>query len=355
MTENFWLGKRVLVTGHTGFKGSWLCLWLQKLGANVTGFSLEPPTKPSLFQQASVAQNMVSIIGDIRELEHLFTVFNSTQPEIVFHLAAQSIVRTSYKDPIETYSTNVMGSLNILEATKNTESVRALVMVSTDKCYENKESSAGYKEQDRLGGFDPYSSSKACLEILVDSYRQSYTMNESNNLSIATVRAGNVIGGGDYAKDRLIPDIVTVIENNDDLMLRYPNAIRPWQHVLEPLSGYLMLAEKLFLKGKSFAQAWNFGPKEANAQTVEWVSRYLIQCFQTNTSIKSNSDKQPHETSYLRLDASKAKEKLGWQSVWSIETTLQKIFEWQSNRSLTLHELCLKQILEYQHAIKQRK
>lgn len=349
MQQNFWQGKKVLVTGHTGFKGSWLCLWLQKLGAEVSGFSLAP-TSPSLFEQAQVSDNMTSMLGDIRDTKSLALAIENSPPDIVFHLAAQSLVRASYLDPIETYSTNVMGSLNLLEAIKNVPSVKAVIMVSTDKCYENVESGAGYNEDDRLGGYDPYSSSKACLELMVASYRQAFLSDANNQLHIATARAGNVIGGGDYAQDRLIPDILQAISENSDVELRYPHAVRPWQHVLEPLSGYMLLAEKLYQQGKVFAQAWNFGPMPANEKTVHWVTQYMVDNINTQAKIIFEKLAQPHETSCLKLNCAKSNSQLNWQAVWNIEQTLDKVIAWQQasfDENLATKAFCLQQIDDY--------
>ncbi len=350
MQQNFWQGKKVLVTGHTGFKGSWLCLWLQKLGAHVTGFSLAPPTSPSLFQQADVAENMASIIGDIRDAKLLNTALESSQAEIVFHLAAQSLVRASYHDPIETYSTNVMGSLNLLEAVKKTLNVKAVVMVSTDKCYENNESVEGYTEDDTLGGYDPYSSSKACLELMVASYRQSFLADEACQLKIATARAGNVIGGGDYAPERLIPDILKSIVHHSDIELRYPNAIRPWQHVLEPLSGYMLLAQKLFQGDNSYAQAWNFAPNDSSNQSVQWVAKYLLTKLKSDVKLTVHANKQPHETTCLTLNYQKAYHRLGWQPAWNINQALDNVASWHENQIDKNHssqQYCLTQIQQY--------
>lgn len=348
--QSFWQGKNVLVTGHTGFKGSWLCLWLQKLGANVTGFSLAPPTTPSLFEQADVAENMVSIIGDIRNFKEISETFEQKQPTIVFHLAAQSLVRESYLDPIGTYSTNVMGTLNVLEAIKQTKSVKSVVIVSTDKCYENNESVIGYTEKDTLGGHDPYSSSKACLELMVSSYRQSFLADEDCQLKIATARAGNVIGGGDYAKDRLIPDILKSIQHNKDIELRYPYAVRPWQHVLEPLSGYMLLAQKLFEGDNTFAQAWNFGPNDTSNQSVQWVAKYLLTKLKSDVKLTVHANKQPHETSCLTLSYQKSYGRLGWQPIWNINQALDNVVSWSENqisKNDRPQQCCLNQIQQY--------
>ena len=346
----FWRNKKVLVTGHTGFKGSWLSLWLQQLGAKVTGYSLEPATQPSLFEQADVSDGMDSIIGDIRDLAKLQEIFNKVQPEIVFHLAAQALVRESYSDPVTTYTTNVIGSLNVLEAIRHTPSVRAVVMVSTDKCYDNKEWSWGYREIDPLGGYDPYSSSKGCMEIMLASYRSSYFSANSyaeHGTAIASARAGNVIGGGDWTSDRLVPDIIDHIRRKQDITLRYPHAIRPWQHVLEPLSGYMRLAELLFSKGCNYAQSWNFGPEENSAKSVKWISEYLVGRSNSTINITIDKDTHPHEAAYLKLDCSKAAMKLDWQPKWSLPEALDRVLNWVPNHDSNARDICLKQIAEY--------
>lgn len=353
MDNQFWEGKKVLVTGHTGFKGSWLSLWLQKLGAQVTGFSLDCPTTPNLFECAQVSENMNSVIGDIRNLACLKKLFMEVKPEVVFHLAAQSLVRNSYDDPVTTYSTNVIGSMNILEAVRGTESVRSVIMVSTDKCYENKELHSGYKESDTLGGFDPYSCSKACLELMVASYQKSFfPLSEYNKhtVGIATARAGNVIGGGDWAKDRLVPDILNAIKKNSPITLRYPNAIRPWQHVLEPLSGYLLLAEKLFEKGDEYSQSWNFGPAPESAKSVSWLTRYILEYIPNSSELIIKNENEPHETNFLKLDCTKAAKYLQWQPKWGIEKTLDNLIHWTNAIDIpdqSLKEVCFEQIQAY--------
>ncbi len=276
----FWKGKRVLVTGHTGFKGSWLSLWLQSMDAQVVGYALAPPTNPSLFEVAEVAKGMTSIIGDIRDLEHLRRVFAEHKPEIVIHMAAQPLVRYSYIEPVETYSTNVMGTVNLLEAVRSTGSVKAVVNVTSDKCYENREWVWGYRENEAMGGYDPYSNSKGCAELVTSAYRNSYFHPEkygTHGVAIASGRAGNVIGGGDWAGDRLIPDIVRAIMQGKPVNIRSPHAIRPWQHVLEPLSGYLVLAQKLYEEGAAYAEGWNFGPNDEDAKPVQWIVEKLTQ------------------------------------------------------------------------------
>ena len=347
----FWRNKSVLITGHTGFKGSWLSLWLQQLGAKVVGFSLEPPTQLNLFEQANVSSGMKSIIGDVRDLAQLQHVFNEAQPEIVFHLAAQSLVRESFCDPVTTYSTNVMGSLNVLEAIRNTPSVRSVVMVSTDKCYDNKEWHWGYREVDPVGGHDPYSSSKGCMEIMLASYRACYFPTEDYALhttAIASARAGNVIGGGDWAVDRLVPDILNCIQHDQPVTLRYPHAIRPWQHVLEPLSGYMLLAEKLFEHGSQYAQSWNFGPDDNSAKSVKWIAEYMLEksgCL--TTKLVLDTDTHPHEAHYLKLDCSKANMQLNWQPRWSLSIALDKVLSWSPSDKSSARDICLQHIAEY--------
>lgn len=278
MLANFWEGKRVLLTGHTGFKGGWLSLWLQSLGANVTGYALLPPTQPSLYEVARVGDGMYSHIADIRDLDRLVAVMRETRPEIVIHMAAQPLVRYSYVNPVETYATNVMGTVNLLEAVRQVGGVRVVVNVTSDKCYENREWIWGYREHDPMGGYDPYSSSKGCAELVAAAYRNSFFNPEAfgtHGVALASVRAGNVIGGGDWAEDRLIPDFMRAIMAGRAVVIRSPHAIRPWQHVLEPLSGYLLLAQHLWTDGPAFAEGWNFGPVDEDAKPVEWIVEQL--------------------------------------------------------------------------------
>ncbi|MHC4644437.1 MAG: CDP-glucose 4,6-dehydratase [Planctomycetota bacterium] len=331
MNRAFWKDKKVLVTGHTGFKGSWLSLWLQKMGADVLGYALRPPTQPSLFEVAHVADGMTSIIKDIRDIEGLQAVIAEHHPEIVIHMAAQALVRYSYKDPIETYSTNIMGTVNILEAVRHSESVRVLVSITSDKCYENKEWLWGYREQDPVGGRDPYSSSKGCAELVISAYRNSYFSTEkhqNHNVAVASTRAGNVIGGGDWAKDRLIPDIMIALMEKRPAIIRNPNSIRPWQHVLEPLNGYLCLAEQLWTGGSNFAQAWNFGPANEDAKTVSWIVKYLTSSWGEAARWELDPAQHPHEDNYLKLDCSKARSLLGWAPKLRLSTALEWIVEW---------------------------
>lgn len=332
VTPSFWKGKRVLLTGHTGFKGSWLSLWLQSMGAQVVGYALNPPTDPSLFEAAEVAKGMTSIIGDIRDLEHLRRVFAEHQPEIVIHMAAQPLVRYSYIEPVETYSTNVMGTVNLLESVRSTKSVKAVVNVTTDKCYENREWAWGYRENEAMGGYDPYSSSKGCAELVTAAYRNSYFHPEKykeHEVAIASGRAGNVIGGGDWADDRLIPDIMRAISAGKPVNIRNPHAIRPWQHVLEPLAGYLVLAQKLYEEGAAYAEGWNFGPNDEDAKPVQWIVEILTQSWGEGASWIVDEGEHPHEANYLKLDCSKAKSRLDWHPRWNLEEALEAIVEWQ--------------------------
>lgn len=353
--DNLFNGKRILITGHTGFKGSWLSIWLQWLGANVIGYALSPPTTPSLFEKADVSNGMTSIIGDIRDLHNLKQVFIEHQPEIVVHMAAQSLVRRSYKKPIETYETNVMGSLNVLESVREVSSVRAVIMVTTDKCYENKEWFWAYRENEPMGGHDPYSSSKGCAELLISSYRNSFFSHDAfdqHNTSIASVRAGNVIGGGDWADDRLIPDIIRSFQNDEVIRIRNPNATRPWQHVLEPLSGYLMLAEKLFSSEHQFAEAWNFGPLEEDAKSVQWIVDKMIKLWGNGAGWHVDNDERAHEANNLKLDCSKAHNRLGWWPKWDLEMAIKRIIDWHKAEQMNgdMRQICYQQINEYMNA-----
>lgn len=348
----FWQGKRVLVTGHTGFKGSWLSLWLQDMGAVVTGYALPPPTSPSLFEVAQIGQGMISILGDVRDAVALAQAVSITRPEIVFHLAAQPLVRASYEQPVETYGINVMGTVHLLEALRKISGLRAVVVVTTDKCYENLEILRGYCETDRLGGYDPYSNSKACAELVVDCYRSSFfnrAQHAHHGVGLATARAGNVIGGGDWAKDRLIPDILRSACSGQSLQIRNPRAIRPWQHVLEPTSGYLCLAQALCEDGAGYAEAWNFGPADDDACEVGW----LVDEFGRQSGIKFKRSaaplEHPHEARYLKLDCTKARERLGWNPRWNLVEALKRIGQWQKayEAGEEVRELTLSQIHDY--------
>jgi len=329
---SFWRGKKVFLTGHTGFKGSWLSLWLQQLGADVTGYALSPPTVPSLFDVANVAEGMNSVIADIRDGVVLMKAMQQAAPDIVIHMAAQPLVRYSYVDPVETYSTNVMGTVHLLEAVRQTKSVRAVVNVTSDKCYENKEWVWGYRENEAMGGFDPYSNSKGCAELVLSAYRSSFFNAEKfseHGVAIASARAGNVIGGGDWAEDRLIPDILSAISSGESVLIRSPHSIRPWQHVLEPLSGYLLLAQKLYEDGVNYAAAWNFGPSDEDAKPVQWIVEQLTQQWGEGASWQMDKGDHPHEAHYLKLDCSKAKMKLNWQPRWHLGQALEMIVDWQ--------------------------
>lgn len=329
--NNLYRNKKVFITGHTGFKGSWLCLLLNQLGADVYGYALEPPTNPSLFKEAKIGELITSYIGDIRDTNNLQEVINKVQPEIVIHMAAQPLVRESYKQPVETYSINVMGTVHLLEACRNTQSVKAIVNVTTDKCYENKEWHWGYRENEPMGGYDPYSNSKGCSELVTSAYRNSYFTprdHEKHGVALASARAGNVIGGGDWADDRLIPDFIRAISNGKKVKIRRPYAIRPWQHVLEPLTGYLTLAAKLYTDGTSYAQGWNFGPDDNDAKDVEWITQMICSLWGDGASYEIDTNPHPHEANYLKLDCSKAKAELNWIPKWNIETTLKSIVDW---------------------------
>lgn len=352
----FWKGKRVLLTGHTGFKGSWLSLWLQSMGSQVAGYALAPPTNPNLFEVGDVGKGMTSNIGDIRDLEHLRRVFAGHRPEIVIHMAAQPLVRYSYIEPVETYSTNVMGTVNLLEAVRSTNSVKAVVNVTTDKCYENREWEWGYRENEAMGGYDPYSSSKGCAELVTAAYRNSYfhpDKYQTHGIAIASARAGNVIGGGDWADDRLIPDIMRAITAGKPIHIRNPYATRPWQHVLEPLSGYLVLAQKLYEEGTRFAEGWNFGPSDEDAKPVQWIVENLVKSWGEGASWLQDEGDHPHEAHYLKLDCSKAKARLEWYPRWHLEEALNAIIEWHRayRNGSNMQALTLSQIGAYSDSI----
>ncbi|MET1756962.1 CDP-glucose 4,6-dehydratase [Novosphingobium sp. RD2P27] len=348
---DFWVGKRVFLTGHTGFKGSWLSLWLQQMGAHLTGFALEPPTSPSLFEQARVAQGMLSIIGDIRNCDVLANALAENEPHIVIHMAAQPLVRASYDDPVGTYATNVMGTVHLLEAVRRAPSVRAVCIVTTDKCYENREWVWGYRENEPMGGFDPYSSSKGCAELVTSAYRQSFFA--GGRTAIASSRAGNVIGGGDWATDRLIPDILRAITEGKPATIRNPLAIRPWQHVLEALEGYLVLCQSLCHRPEIAADAWNFGPRDEDAQSVEWVADRLCTLWGDGARWTVDEGVQPHEARALKLDISKARALLGWQPRWSLPEALHSIVAWQ--RALLsgadMKAYCFEELGRFQSAV----
>lgn len=323
----FWAGRRVFLTGHTGFKGSWLSLWLQKMEAEVTGFALEPSTNPSLFTEARVDAGMTSIIGDIRDPEALKRALVDAEPEIVIHMAAQPLVRASYDDPVGTYATNVMGTVHLLEAIRLASGVRACCIVTTDKCYENREWVWGYRENEAMGGYDPYSSSKGCAELVTSAYRRSFFRSEGST-AIASGRAGNVIGGGDWASDRLVPDILRAVERGAPILIRNPLAIRPWQHVLEPLSGYLLLCQFLWTNPAAAADAWNFGPRDDDAKPVQWIVERMCTLWGESAAWTHDDSVQPYEARYLKLDISKARARLCWQPRWSLGEALESIVAW---------------------------
>lgn len=316
MNHSFWRGKRVFLSGHTGFKGSWLALWLQRLGAHVTGFALAPPTEPNLFTAARVADGMDSAIGDIRNLDQLAAALAHSNAEILFHMAAQPLVRASYANPVETYATNVMGTVNLLEAARRAGSLRAVVVVTSDKCYENREWLWGYRENEPMGGHDPYSSSKGCAELVTAAYRASFFPAESysqHGVAIASARAGNVIGGGDWAADRLVPDIARAWAAGQTVTLRRPHSVRPWQHVLEPLGGYMLLAQHVYDHGPAFGEGWNFGPADSDALPVASVVEQLATAWGGDARWQVDGGNHPHEAQLLKLDCAKARTRLGWQ------------------------------------------
>ena len=358
MDQLFWRNKKVFLTGHTGFKGAWLSLWLQHLGAEVTGYALKPPSNPSFYDVTDISKNMVSIEGDVRDFNALTEALVNSDAEIVFHLAAQSLVRPSYEDPIETYSTNIMGTVNLLQAIRNCSSVRSIVNITTDKCYENKEWLWSYRENEPLGGYDPYSSSKACSELVTSSFTKSFfnpNRYEIHGVALATARAGNVIGGGDWSKDRLIPDILNSVLKKEPVRLRNPRSVRPWQHVLEPLHGYLMLAQKLYEVGGDYSSAWNFGPREEDAKSVVWVCTKLLEMMDASPAYESLSEAEaPHEAHILKLNSSKAMELLGWQPKIDILHGISMVANWtkEFNREADMREVSLKQIFEFESLIR---
>jgi len=354
VNPSFWNGKRVFVTGHTGFKGGWLSLWLASMGAKVTGYSLNPNTSPNFFEVSQVKGDLEnSQIADIRNLEKLQKEMVTARPEIVIHMAAQPLVRYSYANPVETYSTNVMGTVNLLESIRTLDCVRAVVVVTTDKCYENKEWAWGYRENEPMGGHDPYSNSKGCAELVTSAYRQSFFSPEKyskHKVAIASARAGNVIGGGDWSEDRLIPDAIKAFEAKEALIIRNPLATRPWQHVLEPLSGYLVLAQSLYQEGAKFDGAWNFGPRDEDARSVQEVVNLLIKNWESLASWTQDKSEQPHEAHSLKLDCSKARHFLNWVPRWNLETAIENIVEWQKayQQKSDVRDVSLKQIARYQ-------
>jgi len=351
--KGFWRGKKVFLTGHTGFKGAWLCIWLHSLGARVTGYSLEPPSEPSLFVDARVKGLLEgSHLADIRDLDALRVAMREAAPEIVIHMAAQSLVRKSYQSPIETYEVNVIGTAKVLEAVRRTNGVKAVVNVTSDKCYDNREWLWGYREGEPMGGYDPYSSSKGCSELVTSAYRGSFFSEDSyeeHGVALASARAGNVIGGGDWAQDRLLPDCLRAVIAGRPIQIRNPGAIRPWQHVLEPLSGYLVLAQKLYKGGTEYADAWNFGPDIDSERPVDYIVSRVIDMLGYKDYEKQPGE-HPHEAGYLKLDSSRARALLGWQPRWDLNTAIDKIIEYMKAHvdKRDLLELCRSQIKQYE-------
>ncbi len=352
--KSFFQGKKLFITGHTGFKGSWLCLWLHRLGAEVHGYALGPPTNPSLFELARIAELLQSHqVADVRDGASLSAAMQRVRPEIVIHMAAQPLVRDSYAIPVETYAINVMGTVNLLEAVRHCSSVRAVINVTTDKCYENREWVWGYREDEPMGGFDPYSNSKGCSELVTAAYRQSFfnpQLHERHGVALASARAGNVIGGGDWATDRLIPDIIRAFLANQPARIRNPHAIRPWQHALEPLAGYLTLAQRLYESGVEYAEGWNFGPADDDAKPVEWIVRRLCEQWGSGARYEIDRGDHPHEANYLKLDCSKAKTELGWRPRWHLDDALASIIVWAKAYQVgeDLREVTFRQIEHYE-------
>ncbi|MDY3768457.1 MAG: CDP-glucose 4,6-dehydratase [Sphaerochaetaceae bacterium] len=354
MFNNIYKGKRVFVTGHTGFKGSWLSLWLTKLGAEVCGYSLEPNTTPSMFKELNI-QNKISksVIGNILDVKHLEKTMTEFRPCLVFHLAAQPLVRLSYSEPKMTYETNVIGTLNVLESARKCDFVQALVNVTTDKCYDNKEVKRGYKEDDPMGGYDMYSSSKGCVEIMSSSYRRSF-LQEKGTYAMATARAGNVIGGGDWAADRLIPDCIRCINAGEKIIIRNPNAVRPWQFVLEPLSGYLLLGQKLLGQEKKYADGYNFGPEEESVLNVSEITQKVCSCYEKGEVVVHKNDNL-HEANLLLLNIEKAKDVLGWEPTYKVDKAIKETVDWYKhyyNDDVDMYKYTIRQIEEYEDNIK---
>jgi len=349
---NFWKNKKVFITGHTGFKGSWLCLYLNLLGSDVYGYSLEPPSNPNLFDVANIKSIISSVIGDVRDIDFLDKTIKKIKPDIVIHMAAQSLVRYSYSYPVDTYSTNVMGLVNILQVARNYENIKSIIVVTSDKCYENREWIWAYRENENLGGVDPYSNSKACAELVTSSYRSSFFKN--TNTLIASVRAGNVIGGGDWSLDRLIPDFFRSLNQNKLMSIRNPNAIRPWQYVLEPLTGYLLLAKKLYEGEASFAEPWNFGPNSNNEKNVLFLIDFLKNYYPNFKFKIEEQAEELHEAGYLKLDSTKAKEVLKWKSLYMLEDILLKICKWNDAyaHGESMSDYCINEINDYMMQLK---
>ncbi len=353
VNKDFWRNKTVLVTGHTGFKGSWLSLWLQGMGAKVVGYALPPPTQPSFFEGGKIAGNMISLTGDVRDFESLYQAIKTHRPDVVIHMAAQAIVRHSYENPLETYDINVMGTVNLLEAVRRTDGIRVVIIVTSDKCYENREWVWGYREVDTMGGHDPYSNSKGCAELVTAAYRKSFfhaSGRSGEDVSIASVRAGNVIGGGDWADFRIVPDIFRSIFSGDPLLVRNPNAVRPWQFVLEPLSGYLRLAEKMWTGDETYTGAWNFGPPDTDCRSVAWIVKAVSRYWGDRFKWHIDQGPHPHEAHFLQLDCSKARRMLGWSSKLDLTTTLQWINEWYAgyHQGMDIRNIAENQVTSYE-------
>lgn len=349
MNRAFWNNRSVFLTGHTGFKGSWMSLWLQQLGAKLTGYALAPDTTPSMFEVVKAEQGMTSVINDVRDLSAVKTAMQAAEPEVVIHMAAQPLVRDSYNIPVETFDTNVMGTVNVLEACRSCPSVRSVVVVTTDKCYENREWVWGYREDEPMGGHDPYSASKGCTELAAAAYRKSFFAKGDgmHPAMLATARAGNVIGGGDWAKDRLIPDIVRAFSKEEKVIIRSPNAVRPWQHVLEPVSAYLLLAEKLYNEGEAYAEAWNIGPETTDAQPVSWIMQRMVDTWGEGALWELDKGAQPHEAQSLNLDISKAQKYLGWHPTLSLPQAIDWLVSWYRSyygKAQNMRELTVSQI-----------
>ena len=353
--KKFYHGKKVFITGHTGFKGAWLCLWLNILGAEVTGYALDPPTVPSLFELCRTDRFVKSIIADVRDGEALKGAMLAAHPEIVIHMAAQPIVRDSYKNPVETYAINLMGTVHLLEAVRNCSTVKSVINVTTDKCYDNREWAWGYRENEPLGGYDPYSNSKACSELVTSAYRSSFFNAKDfhrHGVGLASARAGNVIGGGDWAQDRLVPDCIRSLLKREKIIIRNPRAIRPWQHVLEPLSGYLELARRLHEDGRRYGEAWNFGPGDEDAKPVEWLVQKICAKWGENVGYEMDRREHPHEVNYLKLDCSKARWLLGWRPKWNLDQAIDRVIEWINvyKEKGDLRAVCEKQIEDYSNS-----
>lgn len=327
ISDSFWAGKKILITGHTGFKGGWISLWLNMLGADVAGYSLEPPTEPSLYENLNLNGVLsLDILGDITDLKKLNSALVDFRPEIIIHMAAQSLVKKSYEAPILTYNTNVMGTVCVLEAAKKVSSVKTILNITTDKCYENKEWIWPYRENEALGGYDPYSSSKACSEIISSAYRDSFL--RDIGIGLATARSGNVIGGGDWAANRIVPDTMRAFMNGEALTVRNPDAVRPWQHVLEPIYGYILLCQKLYQEPDKYADSWNFGPDNSEDKPVSQLADFMVKEWGAGATWELDQNAHPHEAQQLRLDSSKAKKYLNWSQTWSIEKALKETVRW---------------------------